>query len=342
MSCASASPEPMAGFRSSRAMRLRSARSRRILVAGAMWLGCLAIVGADQPKRGMLDPYATALVQIDSLAHVSSSAADSADILARSMIAGVRAQFGPMSRQEYGLVDSLTSIFSTGSSRSLALSYGDSLLAIAPSFIDPRGTEMARVYSRHAKLRYESGDPQGAVEDGRHALAIARAVPDLPGPALADYHEELAGLCVGAWMYDSARVALGPCLEIRRATAGERSLTYARTLSSLASMEWHAGDYTAALEAVEKAIETAEAAAPGRGWEYTRLYNLHAAILGDLQDNQRANALFRKCVRLALGKLDWKNAARYMNNVGLSETVLGHYDQARAYHDSAFTIRMRI
>jgi CHAT domain-containing protein/tetratricopeptide (TPR) repeat protein len=323
-------------------MHSRSGRSRPFAEAAGLCLASLALFGAIRDDQGLLDPYAAQLTEIQWLA--DSTAVDSADSLARSLIAVVRARFGPASRQQYALLDTLTSLFAAGASRSIALAYGDSLMAAAPTFVEPKSAAMAQLYSRHATLRYDAGDPEGAVEDGRQAVAIARHAPGLARAQLAGYHEQLAGLCVGAWMYDSARVALEPCFDIRRETAGERSMPFAWTLGTLASLDWHSGDYTGALDAIEKAIATAEAAAPGQGSKYTRLYNLHAAILGDLQDNLRSNALFRKCVRLAMAPPtpDWRNVARYMNNVGLNETVLGRYDQARAYHDSALTIRTRI
>src|SRR5262245_44096653 len=116
-------------------MPSRSGRSRSFSAAAALFLACLGLFGAIRADVGLLDPYAEQLRQIQSLA--DSTAVGAADTLARSLIVAVRTRFGPASRQEYALIDTLTSLFAGGSSRSVALAYGDTLLAAAPSFIEP-------------------------------------------------------------------------------------------------------------------------------------------------------------------------------------------------------------
>src|SRR5262245_12277803 len=334
----------MALWRRSRVTRSKSASAARIALVAAILAGSSAawlLVEAGTPPPGDAS-FTRALARLDTLLIDGRQAA--AESLADSLVPASDPRSAGSRPNRYAVLDSLTSRFTRRTYPILALRYGQPLLVMADSLLPPDSPDLARMVRRYSMLCYHVGHLEEAASIAERSVVLARRAR-VPAREFTDFLENLSNL-YGAIAHDSTLVILERCIEIRRKEFGETSFAYANALASVASYYFRIpGDYTRALPTLERAIAIAEQAVPNGDPRLLRLYNLHGAMLGSIHDVPRANQEFRRCVDLATRAFGTKNhleVARFMNNVGLSEYELGHYEQAKAVHESTLAIRRRI
>ncbi|HEY5313408.1 MAG TPA: tetratricopeptide repeat protein, partial [Pirellulales bacterium] len=130
-------------------------------------------------------------------------------------------------------------------------------------------------------------------------------------------------------------------LEIRKTALGETHPDYAVSLSNLAELYHHMGDFARAAPLFRQALEIDRHALGEAHPEYaTRLTNL-AGLYSDLGDNARAEPLLRQALeirRKALGEAH-PNFAGSLNGLGRLYTDRGDYARAEPFYRQALEIR---
>ena len=305
----------------------------------------LALVMAGTEAPGRADPGSPQSPSPLEIAHRLKQGADrTADSLAEALVAEVGRERGARSREMWALRDTLASVFESHGRQPAARNHSQAFVELSETLFpgDPRVLPSA--YGRHARLCRRVGDLEGCESYALRSLAFDGDPPRLPAGEAADYLEELALALRGRARLEAALGTFERALERRRHASGDSSDALVRTLPQIAAIERRLGRLASARRTLDRALVAATRMASPDTAARLDLYTQDAILLSALRRNESALGRFLQCLALSRGTARSNDfeTARYQNNVGVTLVLLGRSAEARAYHDSALTLRTRI